>query len=443
VAEGGLESSSSRLEHIAPPTLPLSASEIRELASQYGTPFYLFSEAMIEERLSRLARSFAAFRGTVEVAYSMKANFNPHILRACERAGALFDVATADELAFLEKSGVSPGRAIFTSVDESEEAQLVALTKGVRLISVSSYNGLLRLASTAERLGRSAPLLVRINPEVLVKAEVPASARRGKFGVPLNGNCRDSALYIIRSLNSFPSLEFKGFHFHLGSQITNPFAFIRALDRLEAFALKLRRERPDFSLEVLDIGGGTPVCYGSPVPEPEEFARPIVERLNQFSERLGREFRLIVESGRYIVAEAGSLVSRVVNVKDYGEDVFIITDAGYHLLLDAALLDQPYPQLIMPEGEGGLELGGKRVHTVGLLCDSDDVVPIAPNSRLERVKPGDLLIFANAGAYSVVFNMPFHCARKPPILMLRRDGRVILARRRESLEELYAEEGGL
>jgi diaminopimelate decarboxylase len=440
VAEGGLESSSPRLEQATPPRLVLEEDRIRALAMLHGTPLYLFSEQTIRERIQRLRRSYAGFKGGVDIAYSMKANFNPAILKVCEGAGALFDVATPDELLFLERAGVDVGKAIFTSVEEAREAQRLALEKGVRYISVSSYNGFVRLAEAAGAMGRSAEVLLRVNPEVPVKAEVPASARKGKFGVPLNGSSTDSALYILRSLGAAPQLRLRGFHFHLGSQITNPFAFVRALDKLEALLARLKRERPDFELEVLDIGGGTPVSYGTPVPEPEEFARPIVERLNQLCDRLGSEFRLIVESGRYIVAEAGLLVSRVVNVKDYGDDVFIIADAGYHLLLDAALLDQPYPQLVLPEGEGGIDLAGKRVHVVGPLCDSDDVIPIAPNSCLRRVKPGDLIVFCHVGAYSTVFNMPFHCARKPPILLLGLDGEARLIRRRQSLEELYLEE---
>jgi diaminopimelate decarboxylase len=319
------------------------------------------------------------------------------------------------------------------------------LKAGVGRVVVSSYNGLMNLISAAERLNVRAKTMIRVNPEVGVKAEVKASYRHGKFGVPFNTNARDSATNIIKYImnNASNSIEFEGFHFHLGSQITDYSCFTHALDRLDAFITNMKKMYPRFSFNTIDIGGGTPVSYGDYVPTPKDIATSIVDRLNRMVDN-HNEFMLIVESGRYLTAESTILVSRIVNVKEYTNDRFIIADSGYHILLDAALLKQEYPQEIFPRAidcDHSSSSNG-RIHLVGRLCDTYDVFPLSKVSKLDDAKANKYVIFYNVGAYSIVFNMPFHCQTKPPILMKKSDGRIVLVRRPTSIEQLFIEEGG-
>ncbi|MCP8317751.1 MAG: hypothetical protein H3Z51_12965 [archaeon] len=148
---------------------------------------------------------------------------------------------------------------------------------------------------------------------------------------------------------------------------------------------------------------------------------------------------LIVESGSFLSAEACVLVSKVVNSKVYGGHKFIFIDAGYHLLLDAALLRQEYPQEVVPYTENTDNL---KINLAGRLCDTYDVFPLSPASKLSGAEPGKLLMFRNVGAYSIVFNMPFHCQTKPPILLRKMNGEFVLIRKSETIEELFEEEGG-
>ena len=157
-------------------------------------------------------------------------------------------------------------------------------------------------------------------------------------------------------------------------------------------------------------------------------------------------WRLMIESGRFLVAESSMLVSRIVNTKEYNEHKIVIVDAGYHILLDAALLKQEYPQEVVPvvnSKDKATSLAPvKNTHLAGRLCDTYDVFPISKVSDLNESEVGRYISFYNVGAYSVVFNMPFHCQTKPPIVMKNSDGDFRLVRKGTTYEHLFREEGG-
>jgi diaminopimelate decarboxylase len=319
---------------------------------------------------------------------------------------------------------------------------LKVLREGVKRIVVSSFTGLTNLAQAA-RIANIKPLtMIRINPEVEVKAEVRASYKNGKFGVPFNSNTIDSATNMVKHLMYSDVLKFEGFHFHLGSQIIDSSCYIHAIEKFDSFMTKMKKEYPSFSVNTLDIGGGTPVFYDDPVPTPEQIAQTHIQRLNDLFDSHGR-YTLMVESGRFLVAESSILVSKIVNTKEFNDHKFVIVDAGYHLLLDAALLKQEYPQevvsIISPSPD---KSDAKNIHLAGRLCDTFDVFPLSKSSNLNDAQVGKYISFYNVGAYSVVFNMPFHCQTKPSIIMKTSKGDFKLIRRGMSHEALFLEEGG-
>jgi diaminopimelate decarboxylase len=287
--------------------------------------------------------------------------------------------------------------------------------------------------------------MIRVNPEVGVKAEVRASYRNGKFGVPFNGGTIDSATKMVKHLMGNELLKFEGFHFHLGSQITEFSCYIHAFDKIDAFITKMKKEYPNFQVNTFDIGGGTPVFYNEPVPTPAQMAENHISRLNQLAETHGK-FELIIESGRFLVAESSILVCRIVNTKEYNEHKIVIVDGGYHLLLDAALLKQEYPQEIVPIADTKKRathlIAPKNIHLAGRLCDTYDLFPLSKISSLNDSHVGRYVTFYNVGAYSVVFNMPFHCQTKPPVVMKTSNGDFKLVRKGTSYEQLFIEEGG-
>jgi diaminopimelate decarboxylase len=428
-----------RINHFAEPI------EIEQLAVRYGTPLYIIDESTLHKKVRDLRNAYSKFNGHVKLAYSVKANFTPSVLLSFIRDGVTFDITSLGELHFLKRCKAPPENIIYTSVTEEFQEYYEVLQTGIRKVVVASFSGMTNLAKAAQMLCVKPLTMIRVNPEVGVKAEIRASYRNGKFGVPFNGGTIDSATKMVRHLMDNDLLHFEGFHFHLGSQITDFSCFIHAIDKMHNFMTKMKKEFPKFTVNTLDIGGGTPVYYNESVPTPSQMADSYVPRLNRLIESHG-PFDLLIESGRYLVAESSILISKIVNTKEYNEQKIVIVDTGYHLLLDAALLKQEYPQEMVSASssinEQGRNTNGKSIHLAGRLCDTYDVFPQSKASDLTGAKIGRYISFYNVGAYSVVFNMPFHCQTKPSIVMKTSNDEYKLVRRGTSYEQLFIDEGG-
>ncbi len=416
-----------------------SDEEIIQMSEKHGTPLFLVDESTLIHSLETLKKAYDSYENCVNIAYSMKANFNPFILSVFIKKGILFDVTSLGELYFYTKSGGLSSKIIYTSVTEENAEFEKVLNEGVRRFVIGSYSGLDNLVKAVNKIGVVANVIIRINPEVAVKAVVRAAYRNSKFGVPFNNGQYDSASSLLKRILEESSLSFEGFHFHLGSQIEDFSCYLSALDKLESFIEKMRKQYQDLTIKIIDIGGGTPVFYGIPVPPPESIGMIISKRLNTLAKRIDQKFCLIVESGRYLSAESSVLISKIVNKKEYADQKFIYVDAGFHLLLDAALLHQAYPQYVVPSS---CKDDLRKVNLAGRLCDTYDVFPISAASDLRGAEPGKVIVFQNVGAYSLVFGMPFHCQTKPPIFMKRLDGKYEEIRPAQKIGKLFREEGG-
>ena len=415
-----------------------SERDLYSLAEKYGTPYFLIDEATLRKKVTEMEQGFSDFRGVFRVAYSVKANFNPSVIRAFRSEGILFDLTAPSELYFLMRCGGSPSDVMYTSITETEAEYEEVLKAGVGKIVVASFNGLMNLAEASVRANAVVKTMIRVNPEVHVHAELRGSMGHGKFGLQFNGGSPDSAFQVLKKLLATPSLRFEGFHFHLGSQIEDPACYAEAIEKLEAFILNSRRQLGDFAVNTLDIGGGLPAPYGRKVPTPRELGGKIVGQLNSLIESIGDRFTLVAESGRFLTAESTVLVSRVVNTKSFGEGKYVYIDAGYHVLLDSALLRHEYPVEVVPGGRPSPQ----KVVLVGRLCDPLDVFPTSSRSRLGGAATGKLVLFRDVGAYSLVMNMPFHSQPRPFVLMRNGQGDFVVVRKGQTAERLFADEGG-
>jgi diaminopimelate decarboxylase len=419
-------------------TPKFSDQELFHLAEKFGTPYFLIDEAALRRTVSELEQAYQDFKGPFRVAYSIKANYNPTVIKTFVSEGIMFDLTASNELYFLLKCGGSSENVIYTSITETMAEYEQVMKLGVRKIVVSSYNGLLNLIEARARVGDDVEVLIRVNPEVSVKAELRFSMKHGKFGVPLDSADEDSAISLLRKILSTPGMTFEGFHFHLGSQIEDPACFAVALEKLESFILGARRELGNFAIRTIDMGGGLPAPYGKSVPTASDFSAQVLGQLNSMIESLGDKFTLIVESGRFLSAESTIMVSRIVNVKKFDETKYVYLDAGYHNLLDSALLKHEYPVEVIPGGSSS----PRKAVLSGRLCDALDVFPTSSRSKLGGAEPGKLVVFRDVGAYSFVIGSQFHCQPKPYILMRTTQGSHIVVRKGQDLDELFNEEGG-
>jgi diaminopimelate decarboxylase len=419
-------------------TPKFSDQELFHLAEKFGTPYFLIDEAALRKTVDELEQAYQDFKGAFRVAYSIKANYNPTVIKTFVSEGIMFDLTASNELYFLLKCGGSSENVIYTSITETMAEYEQVMKLGVRKIVVSSYNGLLNLVEARTRVGEEVEVLIRVNPEVSVKAELRFSIKHGKFGVPLDSADEDSAMSLLRKILSTPGMTFEGFHFHLGSQIEDPSCFGVALEKLESFILGARRELGAFPIRTIDMGGGLPAPYRRSVPNASDFSSQVLGQLNSMIESLGEKFTLIVESGRFLSAESTIMVSRIVNVKKFDETKYVYLDAGYHNLLDSALLKHEYPVEVIP---GGTPSPRKAILS-GRLCDALDIFPTSSRSKLGGAEPGKLVVFRDVGAYSFVIGSQFHCQPKPYILMRTTQGNHIVARKGQDLDELFSEEGG-
>ncbi|HEY6283055.1 MAG TPA: hypothetical protein VIW22_03935 [Nitrososphaerales archaeon] len=415
-----------------------SDKELYNLAEKYGTPYFLIDEPTLRKKVSEMEQGFAEFKGVFRVAYSVKANFNPSVIRTFSSEGILFDLTAPSELQFIIKAGGSAENVMYTSITETLAEYEEILKLGVRKVVVASHNGLLNLAEAANKVSVVVKTMIRVNPEVHVHAELRGSMGHGKFGLQFNGSREDSALHVLRKLLNSPGLQFEGFHFHLGSQIDDPSCYAEAIEKLEAFILDARHQLGSFAVKTIDIGGGLPVSYGRRVHSPKDLGNKIVGQLNSLVESLGEKFTLVAESGRFLTGESTVLVSRVVNVKSFGESKYVYIDAGYHLLLDSALLRHEYPVEVVPGGRQSPQ----KVVLVGRLCDPLDVFPTSSRSKLGGAETGKLVMFRDVGAYTIVMNMPFHSQPRPYVLMRNGQGSVVVARKKQDVDHLFADEGG-
>lgn len=397
--------------------------DLDSLAREFGTPCYVYSRAVVEDRWRRFDQAFGAYPHLV--CYAVKANSNLAVLDVLARLGAGFDIVSGGELERVLAAGGQPGRVVFSGVAKTRAEMVRAIEVGIRCFNVESLPELERLEAVAAELGRRVPVSLRVNPDVDPETHpyIATGLRESKFGVAF-----DEAEAVYRRAATMAHLEVVGVDCHIGSQLTALGPFLDALERVLGLAGRLASH--GLRIRHLDMGGGLGVRYrDEQVPTPEEWARGLLGRLQ------GSGLEILVEPGRAIVAPAGVLLTRVEYVKRAPERDFVIVDAGMNDLLRPSLYGAW--QGIRPvEPRPGQ---GRRCDVVGPVCETGDFLG---RDRVLEVRAGDLLAVDAAGAYG--FSMSSNYNSRPRAAEVLVDGtRAHLARRREPVSALFAGESRL
>jgi len=389
-----------------------------ELAERFGTPLYLYSVDAVRLRVSSLQEAFAPARPLL--AYSVKANGNLAILNRLASMGCGADIVSGGELFRALEAGISPGKILFAGVGKSDDELEAALDARIYAFNVETIDELHRLEAMASERGTRAPFGVRINPDV--HAPTPHEYTRtghaaAKFGLPV-----PVAVGMYRWAATRSSLRPRGIDVHIGSQIKDPAPYKRVFRQILEVVHLLKKD--GISLEYLDLGGGYGISdetAGMEVGVLAETLLPIWE---------GSGLRLILEPGRFLVGEAGVLLTRVQTLKRSGDKLFVITDAGMTELIRPSHYGAFHPIEPVVTGEDREEMV---VDVVGPICETGDF--LARDRALPLPRAGELLAVRNAGAYGFVMASNYNARPRPAEVMV--DGEeALLIRERESYQDL-------
>jgi len=391
---------------------------VAEIAQEFGTPLYIYSKRTCLEHFRRIEEAFAEARPLI--CYSVKANSNLAILKIMAEAGAGFDVVSGGELFRALKAGAEAKKIVFAGVGKSREEIKYAFQEGILILNVESESELEETGRIAGQMGKTLDVALRINPDISPEThEYVRTAEIGsKFGMEISG-----AEQLVRKMNRFPNLRLSGLHMHIGSQITSTRPYARALERLVEFAHLCRSLGMD--VRWLNIGGGFGIYYKEKEAKTaQELARVILPRVKSAGAKL------ILEPGRFIVGNAGILVTRVLYRKETFGKRFVIVDAGMNDLIRPSLYGA-YHRIwpIEPEDETKLETAD----IVGPVCESGDF--FARDREIPTVKEGDYLSIFSAGAYGMAMSSQYNSRpRAAEVLVDGSEFRLI--RKRETYEDL-------
>ena len=392
---------------------------LTELAERFGTPLYVYDLEQIEARYNAFTHAFREVDHLV--AYSVKANGNLAILHRLGQLGAGADIVSLGELYRARRAGIPTEKMLYAGVGKTEEELREGIEAGIYSFNVESRGELERLDAVAASMGAVAPFAIRVNPEI-VSPTPHEYTRTGhaetKFGVMV-----DESFELYAWARGRPHLRARGIDVHIGSQILEPRPYFDALSRVVAMVPRLREEGDE--LEFVDIGGGYGVPYDA---EPRLVMEDLANVIMPLVRTAG--LRLVMEPGRFIVGEAGILLTRVEYVKRLGTKWFVIVDGGMSELIRPSHYDAYHSiePVVTPEVRR-VEL----VDVVGPICESGDF--LARGRPLELPEPGDVLAVRTAGAYGFAMASNYNARRRPAEILVEGD-QAHVVRERESIADL-------
>ena len=408
---------------------------LESLARRYSTPLYVYSADQIVARLRLFQRALAGREHLV--CYAVKANSALAILKLLSQNGAGFDIVSSGELQrVLAAAPDAVGRVVFSGVGKTATEIDLALKTGILQFNVESEAELKLLAARARRFRIRARFALRVNPDVFADTHpyISTGLREHKFGIDIR-----RALAIYKAAGNDRWLEAHGVSVHIGSQIRSAVPFGAAIERVSKLVRQLGRE--GIALGAIDAGGGLGIDYRTGAPaarssaagafnaaaKVEEYATALEHALGDF------QGRLLIEPGRFLVAQAGALLTRVLYVKRNGKKTFVITDAAMNDLIRPALY-QAWHEIVPVRPRAGK---ARIVDVVGPVCETGDF--FARDRRLAPVEPGDLVALLDAGAYGMAQSSNYN-TRPRPAEVLVEGNKARLIRRRESMEDLLSPE---
>lgn len=391
---------------------------LRQIATELGTPFYAYSQKGLEDAYRAFDAAFGEHPHLI--CFAMKANGNLAVLATLGRLGSGFDIVTGGELFRALKAGADPRRIVFSGVGKSDEEIGYALTSNILMFNVESAEELRAIDRVAGTLGRTAPVAIRVNPDVDPQTHpyISTGMKSAKFGVNIS-----QAREVYAEALAARHLEVIGVDCHIGSQLTRLSPFVDSLRKVLPLIDELRAQGAP--IRYLDFGGGLGISYDQEQPPtPEAYAKAILQEVE------GKDLTLIFEPGRHLIGNAGALVTKVLYNKAGEAKHFVIVDAGMNDLIRPSIYDAYHR--ILPVS-ANTDRGARQVDVVGPICESTDV--LARDRELPDVHAGELLAVLSAGAYGFSMSSQYNARPRVPEVLV--DGaRYDVVRARETYDDL-------
>ena len=396
---------------------------LARIAAVVGTPFYCYSSTAIERRYRRFAAAFADRPALL--CYAMKANSNVAVVRTLARLGAGADVVSEGEFRRALAAGVPADKIVFSGIGKTEGELAFAVSAGAHQINVESEPELRLLSAVAARLGKTAAIAVRVNPDVDARthAKIATGKRENKFGIDL-AHAADA----LRLAATLPGIAPVGLAVHIGSQLTELAPFELAFTRIVELIRQLRNARID--LKRLDLGGGLGIRFRHETPPAIEDYAAMVKRVTD-----GLDLELAFEPGRWIVGNTGVLVARVLHIKDGVTRRFAVVDAAMNDLIRPALYDAWHEIVPVQAPPAGAAL--QPMDVVGPICETGD--SFAAQRSLPPLVSGDLVALLSAGAYGAVMSSGYNTRPLVPEVLVRGDAFAVI-RARPSYEDILSQD---
>lgn len=391
--------------------------KVSTVVDKIGTPCYVYSHNTLVDHFTKIQEAFKEIQPLV--CFAMKSNDNLAVLKTLINHGAGFDIVSVGELKKALMAGADPKKIVFASVGKTEEEITLAINAGILLFNVESLPELDEINRIAKKNKKKIKVALRINPDVEAPtySQVITGTLKNKFGIDLK-----TAQQIMNQTKKYTHILFSGLHVHIGSQITTGEPFVKAIQRVIDFQVKLKQD--GIKLEYLDIGGGLGIIYKDEKPQTAKiFAQNVLPLLKQTG------LRIIMEPGRFICGNAGIFVTKVLYLKDNGVKKFLIVDGGMNDLMRPTLYGSYHEIQPLKKKAGKKEL----MDVVGPICESGDF--FAKDRLLPILKKNDLIALMSAGAYCSVMSSNYNMRGNVPIAFVKGD-KYELSRQRQSFEEL-------
>jgi diaminopimelate decarboxylase len=403
-------------------------------AERFGTPLYVYSSQTIVDHYQRLDQALHELHH--EICYAVKANSNLSVIRLLAEQGAGFDIVSGGELYRVIKGGGDPSKCTFAGVGKSREEIEYALRCEILSFNVESEQELSAIDEIAKSLNKRAPIAIRVNPDVAPNTHkyISTGKTESKFGISI-----DRVAEVYARAQKMSNIKIRGVQMHIGSQITEIKPFVQAIEKMLPL---VRRLKSECGIEFFSIGGGIGIVYHGSLESGdkvwwkedapkhaltiEEYSRATIPLLKNLS------VRVLLEPGRFLVGNAGVLLTRVLYVKKTPDKTFVIVDAGMNDLIRPALY-QGYHEVVPVRESKDQPL--TKVDVVGPVCESGDF--FALDRDLARVESGDLLALMSAGAYGFTMASSYN-SRPLPAELLVSGTEAKIVRRRQSYADLIS-----